>query len=91
MVGKNKATYCVSLNSVYSILVNNFDNHVKNQEDSESLGYKHLKIHGKELEMNIFVQGSLTIIRILHILTRVKHPQNTTLALKKSKYNYNTD
>lgn len=48
------------------------------------------KIHRKELEMNISVQGSLTVIHMSHILTRVEEAQNITLVFTKSKYNHNT-
>ena len=38
IIGKNKVISCVSLGSIYSILVNNFDTHVENQKENESQG-----------------------------------------------------
>lgn len=36
---------------------------MEEQEESESQGNKYWKINGKELEMNISLQGSLAVIQ----------------------------
>lgn len=41
--------------------------------------------------LNIFVQRSLTAIQTQYTLIKVQDAQNTTLAFRKFKYNYNTD
>lgn len=70
VVGKKAISY-IPLSLIHSIIVKNFGNEVETQEESESQCNKDWKIDGKELEMNISVQGSLTVIQAPCMLTRV--------------------
>ena len=89
VVEKVKVLPCIPMSLKQSLLINNFGNDVEEWEESEKQDNKYWKINEKELEHICSMKLNCNSSTVHSI--RVQDAQNTTLAFRKFKYNYNTD